>query len=103
MRIEWTVPAETDLDELFDYIARDSAIYAERFVDRILDSVDRLADQPKMGRTVPEAASEDIRELIFRRNYRVICPLSTDCIQILAIIHAGRDLEGASNKPWEIP
>jgi len=64
MRIEWTVPAETDLDELFDYIGRDSAVYAEQFVDRILESVTRLADQPKMGRTVPEADSDDVRELV---------------------------------------
>jgi toxin ParE1/3/4 len=102
MRIEWTAPAETDLDELFDYIARDSAVYAERFVDRILESVGKLADQPKMGRTVPEADSEDIRELIFRKNYRIIYVLRDDCVQILAIIHAGRDLEGAPSKPWDV-
>jgi len=30
MRVVWTEPAETDLDDLFDYIARDSPVYAER-------------------------------------------------------------------------
>ncbi len=29
MRVVWTEPAETDLDELFDYLARDAPIYAE--------------------------------------------------------------------------
>lgn len=102
MRIEWTVPAETDLDELFDYIARDSAVYAERFVDRVLESVAKLADQPMMGRVVPEADSDNIREVVFRKNYRIIYLLRTDRIQILAIVHAARDLESAPSKPWDL-
>jgi addiction module RelE/StbE family toxin len=102
MKVEWTVPAETDLDELFDYIARDSAVYAEQFVDRVLESVARLSDQPKMGRAVPEADSDNIRELVFRKNYRIIYVLRTDRIQILAIIHAARDLESAQSKPWDV-
>ena len=102
MRIEWTVPAETDLDELFDYIARDSAVYAERFVDRVLEYVAKLVDQPKMGRAVHAADSDDIRELNFRKNYRIIYVLREDRIQILAIIHASRDLESAPSKPWDI-
>ncbi len=101
MRIEWTVSAEADLDELFDYIARDSAVYAERFVDRVLESVAKLADQPKMGRAVPETDS-DVRELIFRKSYRIIYLLHDDCVQVLAIIHAGRDLESAPTKPWDL-
>ena len=102
MKVEWTVPAETDLDDLFDYIARDSAVYAEQFVDRILESVARLSDQPKMGRAVPEADSNDIRELVFRKNYRIIYVLRADRVQILAIVHAARELEGESSKPWDL-
>ena len=64
MRVLWTEPAETDLDELFEYIARDSPIYAEQFTARILEAIVRLADFPRIGRRVPEADSENIRELI---------------------------------------
>lgn len=102
MRVEWTVTAESDLDELFDYIARDSAVYAEQFVDRVLEFVAKLSEQPKMGRAVPEADSDNIRELVFRKNYRIIYVLRTDRIQILAIIHAARDLASAPSKPWDI-
>lgn len=55
-----------------------------------------------MGRTVPEADSEDNRELGFRRNYRIIYVLRTDRIQIFAVIHAARDLESAPSKPWDV-
>jgi plasmid stabilization system protein ParE len=60
MRVVWTEPAETDLDNRFDYIARDSPIYAERFVDRILDAVVKLAELPRVGRQVPEANADHI-------------------------------------------
>ena len=53
MRVVWTEPAETGLNELFDYIARDAPIYAERYIDRILDAVVKLADLPRIGRRVP--------------------------------------------------
>ena len=34
-RIEWTEPAVSDLDNIHDYIARDSAEYADAFVERL--------------------------------------------------------------------
>jgi plasmid stabilization system protein ParE len=54
VRIVWTEPAETDLDDLFEYIARDSAIYAELFIDRILDAVSKLAELPPLAGTFPK-------------------------------------------------
>lgn len=77
MRIVWTEPAETDLDDLFDYIARDSPVYAERFVDRILDTVATLAELPRVGRQVPEAKAEHIRELVVQ-SQRVIYAIDED-------------------------
>ncbi|WP_405232529.1 type II toxin-antitoxin system RelE/ParE family toxin [Lentisalinibacter salinarum] len=102
MRIEWTAPAEADLRVLFDYIARDSAASAERFIDRILESVGKLADHPQMGRSVPETDSRDIRELIFRKSYRIIYAVRDDRILVLAIVHTSRDMEGTLTKPWDV-
>lgn len=98
MRIVWTEPAETDLDELFDYIARDSAIYAERFTDRILDAVATLDELPRRGRRVPEADEAHIRELIVQ-SQRVIYAIDDDCdtINILALVHVRQDLAGDDN------
>ena len=101
MRVVWTEPAETDLGDLFDYIARDSAIYAERFVDRILDAVVKLAELPRVGRQVPEANADHIRELIVQ-SQRVIYAIddSNDTINILALVHVRQDLQGQDNPPW---
>lgn len=101
MRVVWTEPAETDLDELFDYIARDSAVYAERFVDRILDAVVKLAELPRVGRQVPEANAEHIRELIVQ-SQRVIYVINDDqdLIHILALVHVRQDLQHQVDPPW---
>ena len=66
MRVEWTAPAEADLRVLFDYIARDSAASAERFIDRILESVGKLADHPQMGRRAPSGAARTLLLIAYR-------------------------------------
>ena len=66
MRIEWPTSAQANLQELYDYISKDSPRNAERFIARLFDAMDHLADQPKMGHPVPGADNDDVRELIFQ-------------------------------------
>jgi toxin ParE1/3/4 len=102
MRVTWSDVAEADLDDLYDYIARDVPYYAEQFVDRLIEAVGMLQDHPRLGRQVPEAEErEDVRELIFQ-SYRIIYLLETEQIHILTVIHGGRDLGGQAVKPWEV-
>jgi toxin ParE1/3/4 len=101
MKIVWTEPAVEDLHELHGYIARDSEVYASRFVERIISAAERLADHPKLGRTVPEANQDDIRELL-SQNYRIIYRAANDRIEMLSVIHGARDLAARKPAPWEI-
>ena len=102
MRINWSDVAEADLDDLYDYIARDVPYYAEQFVDRLIEAVGVLKDHPRLGRRVPEAEQrEDVRELIFR-SYRVIYLVDAEQVHILAVIHGSRELGGQAAKPWEV-
>jgi addiction module RelE/StbE family toxin len=102
MRIRWSDIAEADLDQLYDYIARDVPYYAEQFVDRLIEAVGVLQEHPKIGRRVPEAEDrEDVRELIFR-SYRVIYLREPEQVYILTVIHGSRDLAGQEKKPWEV-
>lgn len=79
----------------------DVPIYTEQFIDRILETTLLLHDQPLIGREVPEAERDDVRELIFQ-NYRIIYLVMTDILYIVAVIHGSRDLTRMDNKPWEI-
>ena len=102
MRITWSDVSEADLDDLYDYIARDVPYYAEQFVDRLIEAVGALESHPKLGRRVPEAEDrEDVRELIFQ-SYRIIYLVTLEQVNILTVIHGSRNLAGQSAKPWEV-
>ncbi len=98
-RVEWTEPAVSDLENIQDYIAKDSAEYADAMVERLVLSVDRLTSFPESGRQVPEAANPKVRELIVS-SYRVIYRLKRGVVQILAVVHGARSLSSMKPKPW---
>lgn len=101
MKIDWSDPSVSDLEAIRDYIAKDSEYYASEFIGKILDAVEALKGLPKIGRIVPEASQDDIRELLFH-NYRLIYRIETERILIIAIIHGARELSILKPKPWEI-
>jgi toxin ParE1/3/4 len=59
-----------DIRDLKAYIAKDSPYYARRFIERIIASVEKLAEFPKIGRAEAEGR-DDVRELIYQ-GYRII-------------------------------
>jgi toxin ParE1/3/4 len=99
IRVEWTEPAVSDLENIQDYIARDSAEYADAVVERLILSADRLVSFPESGRLVPESTDPRIRELLVQ-GYRVIYRLKKGAAQILAVVHGARNLSGMKPKPW---
>lgn len=101
MKIEWTEPAASDLENIRDYIRRDSEYYATRFIERIVEAVENLKKFPEMGRGVPEAEQENIRELLFY-NYRIMYRVETKRILILTVIHGARDLSQKKPKLWDV-
>ena len=93
MKIELTDPAYIDLENINDYIKRDSVYYSNVFIEKIFDSIDKLEDFPNIGRVVPEYKIENIRE-IFYKDYRIIYKIDNEnnIIHIVAVIHGSRDL-----------
>jgi plasmid stabilization system protein ParE len=101
MKIRWTDPAIESLRNLHGYIAKDSEVYASSFVQRIVLAVEKLEVFPRLGRVVPEAEEEAIRELLYQ-NYRIIYRIQGELIEILTVIHGRRDLGSIKPAPWEI-
>ena len=91
VEIAWTEPAEADLAEVFDYVARDSREYAARAVERILGATGRLREFPASGRRLPELPRSPYREIIVGA-HRVVYryPTSTGGVLVVAVVHAGR-------------
>jgi plasmid stabilization system protein ParE len=100
MRIDWSELAREDIRDLHNYIAKDSAYYARQFVERIIGAVEQLIEFPESGRRVPEARSDEIRELLVQE-YRVIYQLELpERVVILALVHGRRDLTQEEAQPW---
>ena len=70
------IPARTGLDEVIEYIARDSRDQALRVLELALETASTLDNLVERGRVVPELDNPNVRELFVLR-YRLIiesCP-----------------------------
>ena len=54
--IRWSEKSSADLQSIFEYISKDSKIYATRFIKSLINSTIRLKAMPRCGRIVPELA-----------------------------------------------
>lgn len=54
MKLRFTLPAQNDLDQIFDYVSRDSRVTAARIVERIVERAKSLANYPYTGRPADE-------------------------------------------------
>jgi addiction module RelE/StbE family toxin len=94
MKIRWTYEALERLIEIEEYISKDSPSRARQFVDQIIDHAELLSDKPRMGRSVPELTTPDIRELIFKK-YRIVYRIKANHIEIVTVFEGHRMLRSA--------
>lgn len=83
--IVWSERAIKDLENIGEYIAKDSIRYAELVVQKLFNRPQHLVNAPYLGRIVPEFESENIRELI-EGSYRIVYLVSPDANQPIEII-----------------
>lgn len=88
-RVRWSDQALADLEAIGDYIARDSASFAQIQVERVFAAVERLEIHPKSGRIVPELNRDNIREILFG-SYRIVYSIDGNEVQILTVYHSSR-------------
>ena len=93
VQIIWVEKAINDLNEIAEYIAKESPRYADMVVDNIMDKTQLLKEYPEIGRIVPEINQPHIRELI-EGNYRIIYEIiDKDTIELLTIHHSAKLLK----------
>ena len=92
MKIRWTEKASSDLIGIYDYICKQSEIYADAVYSRLLERPNpQLIDHPLSGSIVPEFQRDDIRE-IFLYSFRIIYLVLPGEIRILTVIHGVQEL-----------
>lgn len=92
VKIIWSDLALEDLRSIYEYISIDSAFYAGRHIDRLIERTDQLIEFPNSGRIVPEFNNESLRELI-EGNYRVVYRVSTGTVEIVRVHHAAKPVK----------
>ena len=91
MTVHWTRTALRQLSAVYDYIAQHSERYARRMVDRITRRSEEIGRFPHLGWAVAEYDCDEIREVL-ERPYRIIYRIRADRIDVIAVIHAARQL-----------
>jgi plasmid stabilization system protein ParE len=91
MNVHWTDTAQGHLNAIHQYISQNSPEYAMRMVDRLTRRSRQIAEFPQSGRVVPEYQMEQVREVI-ESPYRIIYCIKPDQIDVLAVVHAARNV-----------
>jgi plasmid stabilization system protein ParE len=90
VKVIWTDQSIEDINNIAEFIAKDSFKYAQIQVNTFFDLALLLEKSPKMGRSVPETNDDSIRELI-TGSYRIIYKIRTEKeILIITVHHSSR-------------
>jgi toxin ParE1/3/4 len=94
VNIRWTQGAAADLENIFEYIAKDSLQYARLQVENLTEAVEKLKNYPRIGRRLPEFHRLPHREIIVG-NYRVIYryDIGRKAVYVATIAHGRRQLK----------
>jgi len=93
VKIVWTDQAIQDLNDIGEFIAKDSERYAREVIKTLFESTIIIESHPKAGRIVPEYNIDYLRELI-RGSYRIVYRIVDKFrIDILTVHHSARQLK----------
>lgn len=99
VKVIWTDAAIQDLQEIGEYIAKDSPKYAEITISRLFEAPSILINHPKAGRIVPEFAIPFLRELIYG-SYRIVYKIINEGrLDILTVHNSARLLSNIQLDP----
>ena len=97
MRITWSPLAIQRVLEAAEFIALDKPEAAQRWAESTFDAVERLAEFPESGRTVPELGRQDVREIIHGA-FRIIYRVDQAAIYVLTVRHSSQRFDPAETE-----
>ncbi len=100
-RVVFRRAACDDLVEIASFIAADNSTAAERFLDRVLETIEHLQAMPHLGRLMefatplidPELSGIRTKTVNHFRNYSIYYFVHPDRIEIVRILHGMRDVD----------
>lgn len=93
VQINWTDDAKDDLNNIFQFISKESEYYAELTIVKILERVDMLYNNVNIGKIIREKQDSKFREILYKQ-YRVMYKvIDENRVDILNVFHAARNFD----------
>jgi len=91
--LTWTGEAEKWLKDIYNYIAQDNPLAAQKVVNEIYDKAQLLLEQPEIGYRYEHESEEEIRILLYG-HYRIVYIIEQDQdIVVLGVFHGALQIE----------
>jgi plasmid stabilization system protein ParE len=90
VRIVYSAASKGDLLEIGEWIARDSNLRSQTFVEELREACENLVHMPRAFPLI--RAEQGIRRKVYK-NYLIFYVAAEDRIEILRVIHGARDYE----------
>ena len=90
-QIVWSKLAQADLENIHEYIAKDSPYFTQKTIEEFFIAVAVLLKYPEIGREIPEFLRKDSRELI-HGNYRIFYKFRGKNIFIIRMHHSAQNI-----------
>jgi len=89
--------ADQDLTGIWDYIAADSIDAADRWIEKLFDAFESLAQHPNLGHKREDLTTHPV---LFWPvgSYLVIYHIAPSSLQIVAVTHGSRDVPAFLNQ-----
>lgn len=92
-KIIWTLEAAQSLEEIYEYIASQSASSAHKVVTGIYDKIQLLRTHPRLGQRYEPIADREVREILYGHYRIAYLVTSEDRVEIIGIFHSAMDIE----------
>jgi len=89
VKVIWVKEALERLTEIEEFIAQESLVNAEKFIDFLIERTAIISQNPEIGRIVPEISNPIIREIIAKK-YRIVYRINNNQIEILTVFEGHR-------------
>lgn len=91
LKIIVTATAETDMQEIFDFIAKDNVKYALKIIDEFEKKFELIATFPDSGFRKSYFVRRNIRECIVAKHYQIIYYVKNDILYIQRVLTGYED------------
>lgn len=88
MQVRWLRRALVDLDEEASYVAAENPIAARMVVERVLQAVAMLSEQPALGRPGRIPGTREL--VVSKTRYLVPYRVQGDVVEVLRVFHTSR-------------